>query len=99
MFYLFQISDWQFPYKQSHHPVCVHGDRKHASVKLRNCDPGVQPGTDVYHYVEATSCKCQVRKVHKLILLPRIFQNRLYIPFGRANSRWVLIITHCSTEQ
>uniref|UniRef100_A0A2H1X2Q7 SFRICE_011744 n=1 Tax=Spodoptera frugiperda TaxID=7108 RepID=A0A2H1X2Q7_SPOFR len=55
----YEISDWQFPYKQSHHPVCVHGDRKHASVKLRHCDPGVQPGTDIYHYVEATSCRCQ----------------------------------------
>ncbi|XP_013187798.1 glycoprotein hormone beta-5-like [Amyelois transitella] len=55
----YEISDWQFPYKESHHPVCVHYERKHASAKLKNCDPGVQQGTDVYHYVEAASCKCQ----------------------------------------
>ncbi|XP_073949341.1 thyrostimulin beta-5 subunit-like isoform X1 [Choristoneura fumiferana] len=55
----YEISDWRFPYKESHHPVCVHGDRKHASAKLKNCDPGVEPGTDLYHYIEATSCKCQ----------------------------------------
>ncbi|XP_045447396.1 thyrostimulin beta-5 subunit isoform X1 [Melitaea cinxia] len=55
-----ETADWQFPYKVSYHPVCLHGDRKHASVKLRNCDPGVEPGTDVYHYVEAAYCKCQV---------------------------------------
>ncbi|XP_072939219.1 thyrostimulin beta-5 subunit-like [Epargyreus clarus] len=56
----YEISHWQFPYKESHHPVCVHGDRRHASTRLRNCDPGVQPGTEVYHYVEAASCRCQV---------------------------------------
>ncbi|XP_045532834.1 glycoprotein hormone beta-5 [Pieris brassicae] len=56
----YEISHWQFPYKESHHPVCVHGERKHASLKLRHCDPGVEPGTEVYHYVEAASCKCQV---------------------------------------
>ncbi|CAG4985756.1 unnamed protein product [Colias eurytheme] len=56
----YEISHWQFPYKESHHPVCVHGERKHSSVKLRHCDPGVEPGTEVYHYVEAASCKCQV---------------------------------------
>ncbi|CAG9785542.1 unnamed protein product [Diatraea saccharalis] len=55
-----KISDWQFPYKESHHPVCVHGERKHASVKLRHCDPGVVPGTEDYHYVEAANCRCQV---------------------------------------
>ncbi|NP_001124380.1 glycoprotein hormone beta 5 [Bombyx mori] len=56
----YEISDWQFPYKESHHPVCVHGERRHASVKLRNCDPGVEPGTEIYHYVEAVNCRCQV---------------------------------------
>ncbi|KAJ0175678.1 hypothetical protein K1T71_008837 [Dendrolimus kikuchii] len=56
----YEISDWQFPYKKSHHPVCVHGERKHASAKLKHCDPGFQPGTDVYHYVEAVNCRCQV---------------------------------------
>ncbi|XP_013177382.1 PREDICTED: glycoprotein hormone beta-5 [Papilio xuthus] len=56
----YEISHWQFPYKESHHPVCVHGERRPASVKLQNCDPGVQPGTDIYHFVEAVNCKCQV---------------------------------------
>ncbi|XP_050674064.1 glycoprotein hormone beta-5 [Leptidea sinapis] len=56
----YEISHWQFPYKESHHPICVHGERKHASVILRHCDPGVEDGTEVYHYVEAASCKCQV---------------------------------------
>ncbi|XP_059046591.1 thyrostimulin beta-5 subunit-like isoform X1 [Achroia grisella] len=55
-----EISDWQFPYKESFHPVCVHSERKHASAKLRHCDPGVVSGTEIYHYVEASSCKCQV---------------------------------------
>lgn len=26
---------------------------------LRNCDPDVEPLTNQYHYMEATSCKCQ----------------------------------------
>ncbi|XP_045768584.1 thyrostimulin beta-5 subunit [Maniola jurtina] len=56
----YEISHWQFPYKVSTHPVCVHGERKHASVQLRNCDPGVEPGTEIYHFVEAANCKCQV---------------------------------------
>ncbi|XP_068632678.1 glycoprotein hormone beta-5 [Battus philenor] len=56
----YEISHWQFPYKESHHPVCVHGERRPFSVKLRNCDPGAQPGTDIYHFVEAVNCKCQV---------------------------------------
>ncbi|OWR48297.1 glycoprotein hormone beta-5 [Danaus plexippus] len=56
----YEIAHWQFPYKESHHPVCVHGERKHASVKLRHCDAGVEPGTELYHYVEAVNCKCQV---------------------------------------
>ncbi|KAL0880815.1 hypothetical protein ABMA27_002000 [Loxostege sticticalis] len=56
----YEISDWQFPYKESHHPVCVHGSRKHALAKLKHCDPGVQSGTEDYHYVEAASCRCQV---------------------------------------
>ncbi|XP_050346711.1 thyrostimulin beta-5 subunit isoform X1 [Nymphalis io] len=56
----YETADWQFPYKVSFHPVCVHGERKHASIKLRYCDPGVEPGTEIYHYVEAANCKCQV---------------------------------------
>ncbi|XP_037975285.2 thyrostimulin beta-5 subunit [Plutella xylostella] len=56
----YEISDWQFPYKESHHPVCVHGERRHASARLRQCDPNVEPGTETYHYVEAKNCRCQV---------------------------------------
>ncbi|CAH0714257.1 unnamed protein product, partial [Brenthis ino] len=56
----YETAHWQFPYKESYHPVCVHGERKHASVKLRFCDPDVEPGTELYHYVEAVNCKCQV---------------------------------------
>lgn len=54
-----QISDWRFPFKRSHHPVCQHDEIRVRSVRLRNCDPGVAEGTDTYQLVEAVSCKCQ----------------------------------------
>ncbi|XP_049867941.1 thyrostimulin beta-5 subunit-like [Pectinophora gossypiella] len=56
----YEISHWQFPYKESHHPVCVHNERRHKFVKLRHCDAGVDPNTEDYHYVEAASCKCKI---------------------------------------
>ncbi|KAJ2949996.1 hypothetical protein O0L34_g11328 [Tuta absoluta] len=56
----YETPHWQFPYKESHHVVCVHDGRKHKFVQLRNCDPGVEPNTEDYHYVEAASCKCKI---------------------------------------
>lgn len=40
-----QISDFQFPYKKSTHPVCVHYGRNKAFVNLRYCDEGALPST------------------------------------------------------
>jgi hypothetical protein len=54
-----EISDWKFPYKKSHHPVCVHNGRMPAIATLRNCDPDVDDQTKQYKYMEAQSCICQ----------------------------------------
>ncbi|XP_049868140.1 thyrostimulin beta-5 subunit-like [Pectinophora gossypiella] len=55
-----EISDWQFPFKLSRHPVCGFGARKPLIVRLRHCDPGVAAGTEVFHYVAADDCRCKV---------------------------------------
>lgn len=54
-----EISDYKFPFKRSFHPVCVFSGRIPSVAVLRNCDPDVAPLTNQYHYMEATSCKCQ----------------------------------------
>ncbi|KAG8240352.1 hypothetical protein J437_LFUL000827 [Ladona fulva] len=55
-----QISDWRFPYKKSYHPVCMHGERTLFEKILRNCDPGVEPGTERHSYYVANTCVCSV---------------------------------------
>lgn len=55
-----EISDWKFPYKKSHHPVCVHSGRTKSSVMLRNCDPDASLEARKYEYMEATGCSCQI---------------------------------------
>ncbi|KAM3959608.1 thyrostimulin beta-5 subunit [Aphomia sociella] len=55
-----EISDWEFPFKKSHHPVCVYGTRRSVMARLRNCDPGVTPGTENFHYIAAEDCRCKV---------------------------------------
>ncbi|XP_050521484.1 thyrostimulin beta-5 subunit [Daktulosphaira vitifoliae] len=57
-----EVSDWRFPYKRSHHPVCIHGGRKLTKYILKNCELGVEPGTEVYVFQQATSCKCHACK-------------------------------------
>ncbi|XP_008467939.1 thyrostimulin beta-5 subunit-like [Diaphorina citri] len=57
-----ETSDWRFPYKRSHHPVCQHGARALKVVILNNCEENVEQGTEVYRYLEALSCKCSVCK-------------------------------------
>lgn len=57
-----QVSDWRFPYKRSHHPVCIHGGRVLTEFVLRDCDPGALPGTELYAFPQATSCKCHACK-------------------------------------
>lgn len=54
-----EISDYKFPFKRSFHPVCVFSGRIPSVATLRNCEPNVEPLTNQYHYLEATSCKCQ----------------------------------------
>ncbi|KAL7648953.1 UNVERIFIED_CONTAM: hypothetical protein RMT77_000888 [Armadillidium vulgare] len=53
-----EIADWKFPYKKSHHPVCLHSSTQERKVSLRNCDGGVDPETKVYTFQEAASCSC-----------------------------------------
>ncbi|CAH1403551.1 unnamed protein product [Nezara viridula] len=55
-----QISDWRFPYKRSHHPVCLHGAREQRTAVLQHCEEGAEPGTEVHQYLQATSCHCHV---------------------------------------
>lgn len=54
-----EISDYKFPFKRSFHPVCIFSGRIPSVAILRNCDADVEPLTNQYHYMEATSCKCQ----------------------------------------
>ena len=60
--FLPQIADWKFPYKRSHHPVCLHESTRENKVVLRNCDPEVTPGTEVYVFREAAVCSCSLCK-------------------------------------
>lgn len=55
-----EISDWKFPFKKSHHPVCVHSGRTKVSVMLRSCDPDASIEARRYDYMEAISCSCQI---------------------------------------
>ncbi|KAG6449358.1 hypothetical protein O3G_MSEX006019 [Manduca sexta] len=63
-----EISDWEFPFKKSYHPVCVYGSRKSLVVYLRNCDPGVTSGTDVFHFVAAENCRCKLYTILPIII-------------------------------
>ena len=58
----FKIGDWRFPFKRSRHPVCMHDEIQLQQHILNNCDPDVEPGTEVYTAIEAVSCKCQICK-------------------------------------
>lgn len=55
-----EISDWKFPYKRSHHPVCIHSTRTKTIAFLRNCHPEAENEARRYEYLEAKTCKCQV---------------------------------------
>ncbi|KAK6636184.1 hypothetical protein RUM43_009837 [Polyplax serrata] len=57
-----EVSDWKFPYKRSHHPVCMHGEREPKTVVLSNCEEGVEPGTEIHEFMEAVSCQCSLCK-------------------------------------
>ncbi|XP_035905321.1 thyrostimulin beta-5 subunit [Anopheles stephensi] len=54
-----EISDWRFPYKRSHHPVCVHAGRTKAVALLRHCHPDADLAARQYEYMEPKSCNCQ----------------------------------------
>lgn len=56
----YEIADWQFPFKISHHPVCMHGERKLRKVDLRHCEANVEAGTSIYEFYEAAACTCQM---------------------------------------
>ncbi|XP_055853030.1 thyrostimulin beta-5 subunit [Episyrphus balteatus] len=53
-----EISDWKFPYKKAHHPVCVHAARAPAVAVLKNCHPEASLEIRKYEYMEAVSCHC-----------------------------------------
>ncbi|CAB3223827.1 unnamed protein product [Arctia plantaginis] len=55
-----EISDWEFPFKKSHHPVCAYGTRRPLTARLRHCDHGAVPGTELFHFVAADDCRCKV---------------------------------------
>jgi len=61
-FFIPQVSDWRFPYKRSHHPVCIHAGQVLTEFVLKECDEGVQPGTELYVFPQAISCKCHTCK-------------------------------------
>ena len=54
-----QVPDVRFPFKRSHHPVCIHDEVQLRSVTLEHCEPGVTPGTADYRFLDAVSCKCE----------------------------------------
>lgn len=54
-----EASDWKFPFKKSHHPVCMHSGRVRTSVMLRNCDPDAGLEARKYDYMEPVGCSCQ----------------------------------------
>jgi hypothetical protein len=60
--FILQVSDWRFPYKRSHHPVCIHAGQILTEFVLKDCDVGVQPGTELYVFPQATACKCHTCK-------------------------------------
>ncbi|XP_063701624.1 glycoprotein hormone beta-5 [Culicoides brevitarsis] len=55
-----EISDWKFPHKKAFHPVCLHAEKVLRTHNLPNCEENAEPGTNIYEYVEAKSCKCQI---------------------------------------
>ncbi|CRL02758.1 CLUMA_CG015835, isoform A [Clunio marinus] len=55
-----EISDWKFPFKKSHHPVCVHSGRTKVIVMLQECDPNASIEARKYEYMEALTCSCQI---------------------------------------
>ncbi|NP_001232960.1 uncharacterized protein LOC100168739 isoform X1 [Acyrthosiphon pisum] len=57
-----EVSDWRFPFKRSHHPVCIHDGQVLTKFMLKNCEEGVQPGTEFYVFPQAMSCKCHTCK-------------------------------------
>ncbi|XP_037073536.1 thyrostimulin beta-5 subunit-like [Pollicipes pollicipes] len=53
-----EVPDWRFPFKRSHHPVCIHDRVQLRTVRLEHCDPGAAPATADYKYLDAVTCKC-----------------------------------------
>ncbi|GAB6024972.1 glycoprotein hormone beta [Chamberlinius hualienensis] len=54
-----EIADWQFPFKISYHPVCIHDQRVLQKVTLANCEADVELGTSTYEYYDAVTCSCR----------------------------------------
>jgi Cystine-knot domain len=55
-----EVSDWKFPFKMSHHPVCVHKGTTKVVIMLQNCDPDASPEARRYEYIEPVNCMCQI---------------------------------------
>ncbi|XP_046457259.1 uncharacterized protein LOC124204257 [Daphnia pulex] len=55
-----EIADWRFPFKRSQHPVCQHDSILPRAITLRNCDPEVNLGTELYMALDAVTCRCEL---------------------------------------
>lgn len=40
--------------------MCAYGTRRPLTARLRHCDNGVNPGTELFHFVAADDCRCKV---------------------------------------
>lgn len=60
-----EISDWKFPYKRAHHPVCVtsSGVAKIVTM-LTTCDPEAGMEARRYEYSEPIDCVCKICTTH-----------------------------------
>lgn len=56
-----EISDWKFPFKRAHHPVCVtfSGVSKVVTT-LTNCDAEADMSIRRYEYTEPIDCTCRL---------------------------------------
>lgn len=67
-------------------------------VRLKNCDPDTEPGTDIHEFVEAQSCKCQVCSQEKANCVGQMKPNHPNFALLMNNKRLENIIFHETLE-
>ncbi|CAL4124514.1 unnamed protein product, partial [Meganyctiphanes norvegica] len=82
-----EIADWKFPFKRTHHPVCMHRETKLTEVVLRNCDEDADPGTEIYTFHEAAACACTVCKSNEASCEGLRYRGARRAPSRRSPSR------------